>query len=92
MAGSKRAKLKKALSPSSSLSPPPPPTDMADDDELMDDLLAQLDSRDTNVQATSSDILQEMQEVREPDAPSAKSAKDRFKERQVSPRSGASSL
>ncbi|KAI0637043.1 cysteine proteinase [Trametes polyzona] len=53
----KKNKLKKMLSP-----PTPPPADtMVDDDELMDDLLAQLDSRDESTRKESATVLNEMQ-------------------------------
>ncbi len=81
MAGSKRARVKKALSPRND--PPPPQITPEDDDDLMDDLLASLDSRNETVQAESSTVLQEMQEKREADVNSGKSSKERFKERQV---------
>ncbi|KAF8921350.1 hypothetical protein CPB85DRAFT_1428347 [Mucidula mucida] len=81
MAGSKRARVKKALSPRND--PPPPQITPEDDDDLMDDLLASLDSRNETVQAESSTVLQEMQEKREADVNSGKSSKERFKERQA---------
>ncbi|KAF8894574.1 OTU-domain-containing protein [Infundibulicybe gibba] len=59
MAGSKRNRLKKALSPSEPAQPSPDNLD--DDDELMNDLLAQLDSRDQVVQVESATILNDMQ-------------------------------
>lgn len=81
MGGSKRNKLKKLISP------PPPPTIMNEDDsELMDDLLAQLDSRDQNVQAESANVLNEMNLNAQADlieASSRQDAKSRFKARQV---------
>ena len=70
MAGSKRSKLKKALSPpfaSSKPSEPEPPA--MDDDALMDDLMAQLDSRDTTVQAESAAVLHEMNVNKAADTP-----------------------
>jgi len=58
MAGSKRNKLKKALSPTQSIPSSPP---MVDDEELMNDLMAQLDSRDKTVQSESANVLNDMQ-------------------------------
>lgn len=55
--GAKRNKLKKVLSPT----PASPPPAMDDDNDLMDDLMAQLDSRDQNVQAESATVLNDMQ-------------------------------
>lgn len=82
--GGKRKKLKDILSPPSS-TPPPVPT--AEDDELLDDLLAQLDSNDKTVQNVSAEVindiqlskLQEKEESRKP----KKDSKTRFLERQV---------
>ncbi|KAH9934763.1 uncharacterized protein B0H18DRAFT_1114622 [Fomitopsis serialis] len=59
MAGSKRSKLKKALSPPFTAKSPESEHSM-DDDALMDDLMSQLDSRDTNVQAESAAVLNEI--------------------------------
>lgn len=59
MAGSKRHKLKKMLSPATP--PPPPPEQTLDDEELMDDLLAQLDSKDKTVQGVSATVINDMQ-------------------------------
>lgn len=58
MAGSKRSKIRKAFSPTKNLveSPPPPITD---DNDLMDDLFAQLDSKDKTAQETSAEILKD---------------------------------
>ncbi|KAI0341719.1 OTU-domain-containing protein [Trametopsis cervina] len=60
MAGSKRNKIRKALSPTKGLvdSPPPPPP-ITEDNDLMDDLFAQLDSRDQTTQETSAEILKD---------------------------------
>ncbi|KAI9064361.1 cysteine proteinase [Trametes sanguinea] len=53
----KKNKLKKMLSP-----PTPAPVETTvDDDELMDDLLAQLESRDDSVKKESANVLNEMQ-------------------------------
>jgi OTU domain-containing protein 6 len=60
----KKNKSKKVLPPSHSNMPDqPPPTE--GDDELMDDLLAELDSRDKTVQHESANVLMEMQENQE---------------------------
>lgn len=58
MPGSKRNKLKKVLSPQS---PPPPPADPAADADLMDDLFAQLDSKDAVVQQETAQVIQQVQ-------------------------------
>jgi len=61
-----------------------------DDEELMDDLLAELDSRDQTVQTESAAVLQEITEshtvvVEEPSSQTEKQdAKGRFRARQVS--------
>ncbi|KAI0316682.1 hypothetical protein OF83DRAFT_1059950 [Amylostereum chailletii] len=57
--GTKRNKLKKMVSPSAST---PPPPDGVVDDDLVDDLLAQLDARDEQVQNESATVLQEVQD------------------------------
>ncbi|KAI0798077.1 cysteine proteinase [Abortiporus biennis] len=84
MAGSKRQKLKKMLSPSS---PPPPPMDSAsNDDELMDDLFAHLDSQDQSVQKESANVLKEIhvQDVQQGTERSKKTdSKARHKARQA---------
>ncbi len=58
MAGSKRQKVKNLLSPNSSTPPPPPPDES---DGLVDDLLAQLSSRDQTVQAEATSVLRDVQ-------------------------------
>ena len=58
MAGSKRSKVKKLLSPTKAVTPQPEPA--MDDDALMDDLLAQLDSKDNAVQQEASTVLTEV--------------------------------
>lgn len=58
MAGSKRQKVKKMAAPL--LPSPPPPAD--EDDALVDDLLAQLDSPDKDVQSQAAVVLQDVQE------------------------------
>jgi hypothetical protein len=83
MAGSK----KKKLSAPQVESPPLTMTGTSDDGELMNDLLAQLDSRDERVQSESATVLNEMQLNKQADQiePGRKQdAKGRFKARQVS--------
>ncbi|KAH9484293.1 OVARIAN TUMOR DOMAIN-containing deubiquitinating enzyme 5 [Psilocybe cubensis] len=80
MGGSKKNR-KKPISPL-------PPTEIMneDDSELMDDLLAQLDSRDQVVQAESASVLNEMNLNAQADsieASSRQDAKSRFKARQA---------
>ncbi|RDB21035.1 OTU domain-containing protein 6B [Hypsizygus marmoreus] len=80
MAGSKRNKLKKALAPSR-VTPEPPV-----DDDLMDDLFAQLDSRDQTVQSESAAVInsvQRNQQERMIETHNKQDAKSRFKARQV---------
>lgn len=59
----------------------------SDDDDLMNDLLAQLDSRDQTVQSESANVLNEMQLNKQADrietASNIKDAKSRFRARQV---------
>ena len=78
----KKNKLKKMLSPPQ----PAPVADSADDDALMDDLLAQLDSKDEVVREESVTVLKEMQinEIAQKaeEAPK-KDSKARHKARQV---------
>jgi hypothetical protein len=89
----KKNKSKKVLSPSHSNMPDqPPPTD--GDGELMDDLLAELDSRDKTVQHESANVLMEMQENQEnavadkaQSATKKQDSKSRHVARQVSIRS-----
>lgn len=55
-------------------------------DELMNDLLAQLDSRDETVQSESANVLNEMQlnqQANEIETSGKQSAKSRFQARQV---------
>ncbi|KAJ7172523.1 hypothetical protein C8R46DRAFT_1216336 [Mycena filopes] len=76
----KRTKLKKALDVFPS---PPPPEDNSD---LVDDLLAQLDSRDETVKQESANVLNDMQLDKQADqleATSKQDAKSRFKARQA---------
>ncbi|KAI0695925.1 cysteine proteinase [Cytidiella melzeri] len=58
MAGSKRNKIRKVLSPTRASVDSPPPT-INDDNDLMEDLLAQLDSRDKAAQEQSAEILKD---------------------------------
>ncbi|TFK54930.1 OTU-domain-containing protein [Heliocybe sulcata] len=80
-----RNKLKKVLSPTSHAAEPEPA--MADD-ELMDELMAQLDSRDQTVQKESATVLSEIQEASQsPPAPQPeqpkKDRKARYQARQA---------
>lgn len=80
--GAKKNKLKRMLSPTT----PPPPETTADDDELMDDLFAQLDSKDGAVRHESATVLNEMQIDRVADQLESvpkKDGKARHKARQV---------
>lgn len=85
MAGSKRNKLKKALSPTQSA---PSSSPMADDEELMNDLMAQLDSRDKTVQSESANVLNDMQINQQTtaaeEARKKQDPKSRYQARQVS--------
>ena len=58
MAGSKRNKIKKVLSPTRAATPPPEPS--LDDDALMDDLLAQLDEKDKASTQEAATVLSEV--------------------------------
>ena len=86
MAGSKRNKLKNVFLPSqSAASPPDEPA--VDDDELMNDLIAQLDSKDTNVQSESAEVLKDMQTNQQnfvQDVSKKRGSRSRHQERQVS--------
>lgn len=83
MAKSKRAKLQKAFSPSSSS--PSVPDDNADDPDLMDELLAHLDSKDASVREESATVIAEVQsrEVADASPPPKKDSKSRYLARQV---------
>lgn len=86
MAGSKRNRVKKMLSPTRAITPPPPIDNAVDDDGLMDDLLAQLDSRDGAAQQQSAAVLHGMniQEVADDRTAAPKQdSKARHKARQV---------
>jgi OTU domain-containing protein 6 len=87
--GSKRQKLKKVLSPvsgRSSNATSPPPADEEDED-LMDQLMAELDSKDQATQAEAATVLNEITETRSHDnSPTAiptNDSKARYKARQV---------
>jgi len=81
MAGSKRNKLKKVLSPSQ----PTTSSVMAEDNEdLLNDLMAVLDSRDTIVQSESAKILNEMQlDQQAEESRKKQDAKSRYQARQA---------
>ncbi|KAG2157058.1 hypothetical protein DEU56DRAFT_762857 [Suillus clintonianus] len=64
MAGSRKNKIKKFVS-SSHTNNPPDQVQTDDDNVLMDDLLAELDSRNQTVQQESATVLLEMQENQE---------------------------
>ena len=82
----KKNKLKKMLSPPA---PAPPPVDTnVDDDELMDDLFAQLDSKNETVKQESAAVLSEMnidKVADKLDSAPKKDSKARHKARQVGP-------
>ncbi|KAF5365604.1 hypothetical protein D9758_003316 [Tetrapyrgos nigripes] len=69
--------LKKAFSPPQE--PTPSTSPEADDNELMDDLLAQLDSRDPTVQNESAKVLHDM-EINQQAVAAEKKPKEGFKE------------
>ncbi|KDQ60872.1 hypothetical protein JAAARDRAFT_31869 [Jaapia argillacea MUCL 33604] len=87
--GSKRNKLKKMLSPPSSnqASPQPPSGSAMDDDGLMDELMAQLDSKNSTVQQESANVLNQIhlnQAAQTPSpTPPKTDAKSRYKARQA---------
>ena len=78
--GSRKNKSKK-----NTPTPPIAPLDDADNEQLMDDLLAQLDSQDKTVQQESAAVLNEMQisQIANEESNKKNSSRDRFKERQV---------
>ena len=88
MGGSKRNKVKKLLSPRSATpatSPPPEPA--LNDDDLMDDLMAQLESRDKAAQTEAAIVVNEMQPqavAEMAEAAPKQDSKTRHKARQVS--------
>ena len=80
----KKNKSKKTVAPPQPA--PPPPEHLMDDDALMDDLLAQLDSKDEVVRHESATVLQEMkvnEVANDLDNAPKKDRKARFKARQV---------
>jgi OTU domain-containing protein 6 len=82
MAGSK----KKRLTKSAVSQPVPAVTGTSNDDELVNDLLAQLDSRDKTVQSQSAIVLNEMQlnkRADEAEVGRKQDARGRFNARQV---------
>jgi OTU domain-containing protein 6 len=84
MAGSKRNKIKKAFSPTKTVESPPPP--ITEDNDLMDDLFAQLESKDKIAQETSAEILKDASLDSVADSLEQEGKKDskaRFKARQV---------
>lgn len=88
MAGGKnRAKLKKVLSPPTQ-SPPPIEGSADDQGELLDDLFAELDSRDPSVQQEAAQVISEIRTnspvVSPSPSDSKKGSKQKFKEREVS--------
>jgi len=78
MAGSKRKLKKKTI--------PPPPVTNQDDEDLMNDLLAQLDSRDETVRTKLATINEMMNLNEQADANGRQDPKNRFKARLVRPR------
>jgi len=86
MAGSKRNKHKNSQSPSKTTETPPQVL-ANDDDNLMNDLFAQLDSRNPTVQAESATVINEIQcdpQANRMEGNNKQDAKTRFKARQVS--------
>ena len=79
MAGSKRNKIKKALSPKSIYSPPPE----NNNDDLLDDLVAQLDAKDDTVKHEAATVIQEVDQRAEEQAKLKKDSRSRFEARQV---------
>ncbi|KAK0210708.1 OTU-domain-containing protein [Desarmillaria ectypa] len=81
MAKPRKSKLRKTRN---SLPLPPPPE--VEDIDLMNELMAQLDSRDGTVQTESAAIQQNMtleKDIGNAEKPQGKGSKDRFKERQA---------
>lgn len=82
MAGSKRNKMKKASSPINV----PSSNSELEGNELVDDLLAQLDARDTTIQQQSAEVLNEMKIDQEQSKQADRSrigSKGRYKAREV---------
>lgn len=67
MAGSKKNKIRKILSPLHPSSPGLPDDSVVNDSELMDELMAQLDSKDQTVQIESATVINDMQLQKAPD-------------------------
>lgn len=83
MAGSKRNKIRKVLSPSRA-PPTPAPEPDPDHDALMDDLLAQLDEKDQSSKQEASTVLKEVAEQKAEQADAAPSrSKSRHQARQA---------
>ncbi|KAJ3998204.1 hypothetical protein F5050DRAFT_1887204 [Lentinula boryana] len=78
--GSRRNKLKKAFSPPFQQSPPL--AESNDDAELLDDLVAQLDSGNQTVQAESAQVIRDMQR-QETLKDTKKDSKSRYQARQA---------
>ena len=81
--GSKRNKLKTFSPAKSTLHPP---TTSPEDDDLMNDLIAELDSRDNTVQAESAAVLNDMQlnqQAQQIDISRKRDPQSRFQARQV---------
>src|ERR1700679_2088179 len=82
--GGKRKKVKDMLSPPKI---PTPPAPIAEDDQLLDDLIAQLDSNDKTVRNVSAEVINDIQlSQHQKDKQPQKLKKDsktRFLERQV---------
>ena len=80
--GGKRRKFKDIINPPQNAPPP-----AVQDDELLDDLLAQLDSNDKTVQNVSAEVINDIQlsQLQEKGGPKKlkKDSKTRFLERQV---------
>src|SRR5258707_234620 len=80
--GGKRRKFKDIINPPQNAPPP-----VGEEDELLDDLLAQLDSNDKTVQNVSAEVINDIQlpQPQEKEGPRKlkKDSKTRFLERQV---------
>lgn len=84
MGGSKRNKVKRLLSPRSATPAPPEPA--LNDDDLMDDLMAQLESKDVGTHTEAAVIVNEMEPIAVAEAAEAapkQDSKSRHKARQV---------
>jgi OTU domain-containing protein 6 len=82
--GAKRNKLKKAFSPPQLTATPS--AMCSEDDDLMNDLMAELDSRDKTVQSESADVLNQMQmnqQSQQIESVRKREPKSRFQARQV---------